>query len=116
MEAQVLSASTLMGDDVRNPQGENLGELEEIMLDCNSGRIAYAVISFGGILGMGDKLFAIPWEALRLDTENKVFFWDEDPDRLEDAPGFDKDDWPRSVDHEYLNEVHDYYGYDSYWK
>ncbi len=65
---RVLSASTLKGDRVRNAAGENLGKLEEIMLDVPGGRIAYAVLSFGGMLGIGDKLFAVPWSALRLDT------------------------------------------------
>ncbi len=65
---RVLSASTLTGDRVRNAAGEDLGKVEEIMLDVPGGRIAYAVLSFGGMLGIGDKLFAVPWSALRLDT------------------------------------------------
>jgi sporulation protein YlmC with PRC-barrel domain len=60
MKPNVLSATTMIGDAVRNPQGEELGELEELMIDLDAGRIAYAVLSFGGFLGIGDKLFAIP--------------------------------------------------------
>src|ERR1051325_2479606 len=65
---EVMDAKTLIGDDVVNGQGEDLGNIEAIMLDVTSGRIAYAVLSFGGFLGMGSKLFAIPWGALTLDA------------------------------------------------
>ena len=67
----VLSASALKGDKVVNRQGEDLGKIEELMIDLDRGRIAYAVLSFGGFLGMGDKLFAIPWQAFGVDTAEK---------------------------------------------
>ena len=70
---RLMGADTLMGEDVYNQRGEDLGDIKEIMLDMNNGKIAYAVLSFGGFLGMGDKLFAVPWNALTLDTENKRF-------------------------------------------
>src|SRR2546426_6110910 len=69
----VLSASTLAGDSVRNAAGEDLGKIDEIMIDIPSGRVAYAVLSFGGFLGMGDKLFAIPWDALKVDEDQQCF-------------------------------------------
>jgi sporulation protein YlmC with PRC-barrel domain len=90
----VMSASTLIGDKVVNEAGEDLGKVEEIMLHVPSGRIAYAVLSFGGFLGMGDKLFAIPWEALKLNEESKCFVLGVDKERLKNAPGFDKNNWP----------------------
>jgi sporulation protein YlmC with PRC-barrel domain len=71
MHTAVLSASTLSGDSVVNPQGEDLGKIEDIMIDLNNGQIAYAVLSFGGFMGMGDKLFALPWKSLSVDEENK---------------------------------------------
>ena len=113
---EVLSASTLIGDDIRNTRGEKLGKLEEIMLDLDAGRVAYAVLSFGGFLGVGDKLFAIPWEALEVDTENKEIVLDVPKEKLEEAPGFDKDNWPQTTDRQWLAEVHAYYGYDPYWQ
>lgn len=115
---RALSASTMIGDDVRNRTGEDLGTIEEIMLDVNSGRIAYAVLSFGGFLGLGDKLFAIPWQALTLDTEEHVFVLDISQEALEDAPGFDEDNWPNTMDGDnaWLVEVYDYYGYTPYWR
>ena len=90
----VMDADTLIGDSVVNGAGEDLGEIKAIMLDVESGRIAYAVLSFGGILGMGNKLFAIPWSALTLDAGEKRFVLDIAKDRLDNAPGFDKDSWP----------------------
>lgn len=111
----VLSATTMIGDDVRNPEGENLGKLEELMVDLEDGRVAYAVLSFGGFLGLGDKLFAIPWQALTMRTEEKAFVLNVDKETLKNAPGFDKDNWPETVDREWLTGIYDYYGYAGYW-
>ncbi|MFP4345910.1 MAG: PRC-barrel domain-containing protein [Anaerolineales bacterium] len=113
---RVLSASTMIGDDVKNPQGEDLGKLEELMIDLDQGQISYAVLSFGGFLGLGDKLFAIPWGALTLDTVDECFVLDVDRETLEEAPGFDKDNWPESPTREWITEVYTYYGYTPYWK
>jgi sporulation protein YlmC with PRC-barrel domain len=112
---EVLSAGTLIGDNVRNNNGEDLGRLEEIMIDLDEGRVAYAVLSFGGFLGIGDKLFAIPWEALAVDTQNEEIVLDVPKKVLENAPGFDKDNWPKTTDRAWLVEVYTYYGYDPYW-
>lgn len=113
---RLMTASTLEGDKVVNRQGEDLGEIDEIMLDVPRGRIAYAVMSSGGFLGMGEKLFAIPWSALTLDTDNKCFVLDVDRQRLKDAPGFDKDNWPSMPDTEFDTHVHSYYGTRPYWE
>jgi sporulation protein YlmC with PRC-barrel domain len=113
---EVMGASTLSGDEVVNARGETLGEIKEIMLDVPSGRIAYAVLSFGGFLGMGDKLFAVPWQSLTLDADQKCFILDVDKDRLKSAPGFDKDHWPTMAQPEWALEVHKYYGVDPYWR
>src|SRR5688572_32978390 len=67
----LMGADTLVGNDVYNHKGEDLGDVKEIMLDMRTGKVAYAVLSFGGFLGMGEKLFAVPWNALTLDTKNK---------------------------------------------
>src|SRR5712671_6609621 len=91
---RVLAASTLAGDGVRNAAGEDLGKIDEIMIDIPTGRVAYAVLSFGGFLGMGDKLFAVPWSALKVDEDKKCFILDVDRGTIEAAPGFDKNNWP----------------------
>jgi sporulation protein YlmC with PRC-barrel domain len=115
---RVLSATTMLGDKVRNLAGDTLGDVKELMIDLDTGRIAYAVLSFGGFLGMGDKLFAIPWEALTLDTDEHAFILDVDTETLENAPGFDKDNWPDNAMYEagWLLDVYDYYGYAPYWR
>ncbi|MEO6824835.1 MAG: PRC-barrel domain-containing protein [Nitrosospira sp.] len=111
---RLMGADTLIGDDVYNLKDEDLGDIKEIMLDVNSGRIAYAVLSFGGFLGIADKLFAVPWSALKLDTANKRFLLDIDKKRLESAPGFNKDDWPDMADPIWQNTINSYYGAKSY--
>jgi sporulation protein YlmC with PRC-barrel domain len=113
---QVMAAGTLQGNKVVNSQSELLGEIQDIMLDVPSGRIAYAVLSFGGVLGIGDKLFAIPWSALILDADCGCFVLDIDKDELRNAPGFDKDHWPAMADPGWGNEVHSYYHRRPYWE
>lgn len=111
---RLMGANTLDGNDVVNRQDEDLGDIKEIMLDMSNGRVAYAVLSHGGFLGMGNKLFAVPWSALTLDTVNKRFVLDVDKDRLKDAPGFDKDQWPDMADAAWNKKVHEYYGVTPY--
>jgi sporulation protein YlmC with PRC-barrel domain len=112
---RVLSASTLAGDRVRNSAGEDLGKIEELMIDIPSGRIGYAVLSFGGFLGMGNKLFAVPWDSLTLDEHEHEFVLNVDKQTLENAPGFDKDNWPDMADPTWGTQVHSYYGSQPYW-
>jgi sporulation protein YlmC with PRC-barrel domain len=112
---EIMAADTLEGDNVVNRQGETLGEIKHIMIDVPQGRVAYAVLSFGGILGIGDKLFAIPWSALTLDAGNHQFILDVPEQRLRDAPGFDKDHWPSMADERWASEVHSYYNTRPYW-
>jgi sporulation protein YlmC with PRC-barrel domain len=107
---RVLAATTLSGDRVRNAAGEDLGTIEEIMLDTQSGRIVYAVLSFGGFLGIGNKLFAVPWSAMRLDEGEHEFILDVDRATLKNAPGFDKDDWPDMAETSFAESVHHHYG------
>lgn len=108
MARQLLSAKTMMKDPVRNRQDEDLGKIEEFMINPQTGCIAYAVLSFGGFMGMGDKLFAVPMEALKLDQENKRFVMDIDQERLKQAPGFDKDRWP-DMDEAYSSKLYEFY-------
>ena len=113
---RVLSASTLAGDSVRNSAGEDLGKVDEIMIDIPTGKVAYAVISFGGFMRMGNKLFAIPWSVLKLDEDEKRFILDVDKKTLENAPGFDKDNWPDMADHTFRSQLYSYYGAEPYWQ
>src|SRR5450755_2912586 len=111
----VLAADTLTGDKVVNLQKEDLGKIEHLMIDLESGRIAYAVLSFGGFLGMGDKLFAIPWSALKVDTVEHRFILNVDKELLQRAPGFDKEHWPDMADLNWAKGVFKFYGTKPYW-
>lgn len=106
----LMGADTLIGDDVYNHQQENLGDIKEIMLDMRTGEVAYAVLSFGGILGMGEKLFAVPWQRLTLDTANRRFLLDIGKERLKNAPGFDKNNWPDMASSDWGNQISTFYG------
>ena len=113
---KVLSSSTIASDHVKNAAGEDLGKIEDLMIDVNSGRIAYAVLSFGGFLKAGNELFAIPWQALPLDAVNKQFVLGVDKSVLEKAPGFDKDNCPDMADPSFGANVYRHYGYKPYWE
>ncbi|APA67309.1 PRC-barrel domain-containing protein [Janthinobacterium sp. 1_2014MBL_MicDiv] len=106
----LMGADTLIGDDVYNHSDEELGDIKEIMLDMRTGQIAYAVLSFGGILGMGDKLFAVPWERLTLDPVNKRFLLNVEKGQLKDAPGFDKNNWPDMGSDAWNQQMEAFYG------
>ncbi len=104
--------NTLLGNDVYDLDGEDLGEIKEFMIDMASGKVAYAVLSFGGILGVGNKLFAVPWRALKLDTANKRFTLDVSKEDLDEAPGFDKDHLSSMADPAWANRIHKFCGTD----
>jgi sporulation protein YlmC with PRC-barrel domain len=116
MYPNVLSSSSICSDRVKNAAGEDLGKIEDLMIDLHSGRIAYAVLSFGGFLKMGNKLFAIPWEALRVDAVNNEFILHADKSRLENATGFDKDNWPNMADPTFGSTLYRHYGFKPYWE
>lgn len=105
---KLLSAGSLMKDEVESRDGEHLGRITELMIDMERGCIAYAVLSFGGLLGIGDKLFAVPWEAFHLQGHTLIL--NVDKDTLKRAPGFDKDYWPDISDPAWAAQVHRHYG------
>lgn len=105
-----LSSTSIAGTNIENPQGENLGKIEDLMVNTSTGDVDYAVVSFGGFLGIGDKLFAVPLQAFRTDTEEEKMVLDVPKDRLENAPGFDKDNWPKHGDAKWTQDVRTYYG------
>ena len=113
--ARALSASSINGTNVVNSRGEDVGHVEDIMIDLSTGRVLYTVLSFGGILGIGNKLFAVPFQSFTIDQEDEKFILDVDKDRLKNAPGFDKDNWPQTSDINFNNEVYSYYSVDPYW-
>lgn len=113
---RVMSASSLVGEKVVNGQGEYLGKIEDIMLDLDGSQIAYAVLSFGGLWGLGSKYFAVPWETLVLDSEQEAFVFNVTKEALEKAPGIDKDHWPDAINPEWEDQLHAHFGIDPYYK
>lgn len=111
----MLSAGTMNGTSIKNPKGESLGDIKDLMIDLNSGRVAYAVVEFGGLFGIGSKLFAVPLKALRQDASNKCFVLNADKASLEKASGFDKDNWPDFADRRWQEALHKHYDASPYW-
>lgn len=107
MPLRFLTASSIVGDKVRNLADENLGKIADIMIDLENGRIEYVVIEMGGFLGIGEKYFAIPFSLMQVDPANEGFILDQDKERLKNAPGFDKNHWPQTNEH--------YYDSTGYW-
>jgi len=120
----VVLASKIIGETVVNRQYEDLGKIHELVIDAKKGCMAYAVLSFGGFLGMGNKLFAIPWSAFEfakpenslIESANMLML-NVDKEKLKAAPGFDQDaKWPDFADRTWGTSIYKYYGYDPYWK
>jgi sporulation protein YlmC with PRC-barrel domain len=107
--ANIKSVSALGGTKVINKAGKSLGKIEDFVVDLTTGRIAYAVLSFGAFMAT-DKLFAIPIKALKLDLEKETFILDVYKEQLENAPGFDKSNWPDMADPEWGIKVHSFFG------
>ena len=113
---KVLSASTLMRNRVTNVNGEDLGKVEEIMIDLDRARVAYVVLSFGSKALGKDKLFAVPWEVLKISHHDRKFILNVSEETLKEAPGFDKDDWPDTADLSWLADVYECYECVPYWQ
>lgn len=102
----LLSAESIMADSVKNAEGKDLGNIKELMVNPENGKIDYAVLSFGGFLGMGDKYFAIPWDAIEVNRDDKTMRLDVPKDRLEKMEGFDKDNWPDFANPQFEESIH----------
>ncbi|MDI1351956.1 MAG: PRC-barrel domain-containing protein [bacterium] len=110
MTSRIINADNVIGVNVKNTQNENLGEVEAIMLDKETGKVAYVVLSYGGFLGMGDKFFALPWSVLTYDPSDDCFKIPLDQQKLKNSPGFDKDQWPDMSSPTWSKSINTYYG------
>lgn len=110
--AQSFRVSTLTGMPVYNRDGKHIGKIEELVVNLEKGKIEYAALSFGGVLGLGDKLFAVPFSKLTLkyDETTPYFSLDVSKEALEKAPGFNKGAWPDVASSNWARELEEYYG------
>lgn len=106
---RMAPVSTMAKEYVYNETNEEIGSIKEIMIDVPKGRIAYAVLGVGGFLGLGEHLFAIPWEALAFDADRGCFRLHASKERLKNAPGFDKNHWPDTADPSW-GQANEYWG------
>ncbi|MFZ5829348.1 MAG: PRC-barrel domain-containing protein [Planctomycetota bacterium] len=114
----IVRLSDIQGLDVHNRANEDLGDIQDLVIDTSSGKIRYAVVSFGGVLGIGDKYFAIPWEKLSFVSEGTTsagtskkehVVLDLPKEVLENAPGFNQNQWPNFADRSWSNTIDQYY-------
>lgn len=113
--SRLISSEKVSGTKVENPKRDGLGHIDEIMIDKISGQVAYAVLKYGSFLGMGGKLFALPWDVLQYDPDRNAYVVNVPEDRLKDAPSFDESNWPDLGDRTYGKQLHDYYGSKADW-
>jgi PRC-barrel domain protein len=114
--AVLLGTASVYGDRVYDVADRFLGEIQELVLDIRSGRVAYALIAVGGFLGMGRNLFAIPWSTVTVDRVYRRCVLNIDLERLIDAPSLDGDFLPRMSDPSWATELHAHLGCRPYWK
>jgi len=118
-ESTILRSRDVLGLAVYNRADQRLGKIEDIAIDTVDGKIRYAVLSYGGILGMGDKYFAVPWRKLAFVAKGQTSagtpkesyaVLDISQEALKNAPGFDKDKWPNFADADWRSTVDQFYG------
>ncbi|MDR3535686.1 MAG: PRC-barrel domain-containing protein [Acetobacteraceae bacterium] len=112
---RLIGADQVQGTSVYSGRGEKLGSVEDVMLDKVSGRVAYAVLSFGGFLGIGDRYYPLPWEKLRYDTDLSGYVVDIDRTLLEGAPSYADDEVVHWDDRAWGERVAGYYGARPFW-
>ncbi|MDP2874875.1 MAG: PRC-barrel domain-containing protein [Holophaga sp.] len=111
-----VKASSIIGTNVVNSLGDSLGSVKEVVLDPRTGRVAYVVVTFGGFMTMGEKLFAIPYSAFEYNVAENEYVLDVALERLKEAPGFDANNWPLMSDERWNRDVYGYYGRVPYWE
>jgi sporulation protein YlmC with PRC-barrel domain len=115
-DAVLLRNKTLFEYRVKSPQGEDLGKIEEVMIDMEMGRVAYAVLSFGGLWGLGSKWVPVPWDAVVLRPDEKVLLLKIEKEKIEKAPNFEAATLPELANRQWGAVIHTYYGYPPYWE
>jgi hypothetical protein len=101
---------------VKNPQGKDLGSMKDLVISPKDNRVLYAMLSFGGVFGLGEKFFAMPLSALQPAAAAKTFVVEMDPERLRTAPECNQDNWPQMADAQWMTSVYTFYGLQPYWQ
>jgi len=109
MASAIVNADNVIGVEVKNNQDESLGEVQALMIDKLTGEVAYVVLSYGGFLGMGDKLFALPWSIFSYDANDDCFKIPLNQAQLKNSPGFDKDKWPDMSSQQWRDSIQNHY-------
>lgn len=113
--ANLISAKKVAGTEVYNERGDHLGEVHDVMIDKVSGKITYALMSFGGFLGIGEKYHPLPWESFYYDTRKGGYVVKLSKDQLQSAPIVEDEARPWWGDRAYEQRIHDYYKVPPYW-
>ena len=113
--SRLISADKVEGTSVYNAAGVKLGAIDKVMIDKQTGKVAYAMLSFGGFLGLGEKYHPLPWSVLKYDTGKGGYLVDLDKRTLEGAPMYGQGDTINWEDEVWAKKVHDYYGVPPYW-
>ncbi len=108
---RLIASDKVEGTAVYNRKGDHLGSVYNVMIDKVSGQVDYAVLSFGGFLGLGSSYHPLPWKALTFDTRRNGYIVDVDKDRLRDAPSYASDEVPDWDDTRFGRRINEYYGY-----
>jgi sporulation protein YlmC with PRC-barrel domain len=111
----LIAASKVNGTSVYNPAGESVGTIDDVMIDKKSGKSAYAVVTFGGFLGIGSDYYPVPWSALKYDTNMGGYVTGITKDSLQSAPSFKRDADPGWGDRDFETKLHGFYGVEPYW-
>jgi PRC-barrel domain len=111
----LISADKVEGTSVKNRKGDSLGSIDTVMIDKFSGKVAYAVMSFGGFLGIGDRYHPLPWDVLRYEPKESAYVVDIDKTTLEKAPSLARDEYATMQDRDWGERVYRYYNVPPYW-
>lgn len=111
-DRSLISSERVQGTTVYGMDGRQIGEIDHLMIEKISGKVAYAVMSFGGFLGLGESHYPIPWGSLHYNTELQGYQTNVTEDQLRDAPEFSDDSW---TDPTWERRVHDHYRAPYYW-
>jgi hypothetical protein len=111
----LIASEKVEGTNIYNAAGDNLGAVHDLMIDKATGKVAYALISFGGFLGIGNQYHPLPWSFLKNDTNVAGYVVNLDKRQLEGGPAYDVGAEPAWGDRSYEGNIHDYFGVGPYW-